>query len=67
MSEVQSRKAINAHLVLGNSQWLLTGEVYKRAHAALMKLSLVDLQTIQTVVRTTPEAVNQLLDKLEKS
>ena len=63
MSEVQSHKAINAHLILGDSHWLKTGDVYKRAHKALMRLPLVDLQTIQTVVRTTPEAVNERLGK----
>ena len=58
---IQSHKAININLILGNSAWLNTGEVYQKAHSALMKLSLSDLQTIRTVVCTTPEAVNALL------
>ena len=60
-TDVSSHKAINANLILGDSAWLKTGDVYQKAHLALMKLSLSDLQTIRTVVCTTPEAVNNLI------
>jgi hypothetical protein len=61
MTQSQSSKKINVHLLLGDSAWLKTGEVYKKAESALMKLSLSDLQTIRTVIKTTPEDVNKVL------
>jgi hypothetical protein len=61
-----SHKNIHAHLILSDTAWSESGEMYKKAFESLIKLSLVELRTLSTVLTATPQEVNEKIE-LQKS